>query len=263
MKGNKPLVELIGVNAGYRNACILENVNLRVLEGDFIGIAGANGSGKSTLLKTIAGLLPPLTGRLERREDLHRTAYVPQRHHLPTHVHVPVIEAVTMILAGEGLPPGEERRRAMEALRYTRTEELADRGLAELSGGQLQRVLLARALALDTPLILLDEPTDGLDLPAEIEAMQLIRRLNEQGKAVVMVSHSLETISACARRIVILRPPHVHSVLREELSEPSTLRRIYGERTPLSVLKARLAGNTGTNGGRTVNTEGAPPKGGA
>ena len=195
------VVELAGVAVAYDGRTALSGVDLRVDAGEVVAVLGANGSGKSTLVKAVVGLLPLATGELRlfgtpraRFSDWTRLGYVPQRAGAATGVPATVREVVaTGRLAVTRLrPPRAADRRAVD--RALQSVGLADRAgdsVATLSGGQQQRVLIARALTCDPELLVLDEPTAGVDLVSQHALADALRTLVERGTTVILVAHEL------------------------------------------------------------------------
>ncbi len=209
------MIRLRQIQAGYPGRSVLKGINLEIRSGEVLAILGLNGCGKSTLLRTAVGLLPKEAGeiwigdsRLEHlsmKERARRVAYLPQVRPVPN------ITAEKLVLHGRfphlGYPrrySAEDQRAAAEALGWGGAVELAERRLPELSGGQRQKVYLAMALAQDTPAILLDEPTTYLDMAGQLEVMELIGRLAEEGRAVAAVLHDLCLALRYAHRILLL-----------------------------------------------------------
>jgi zinc transport system ATP-binding protein len=191
------LVELrdVGVRMGVQE--VLSHVGLTVAPGEIVTIVGPNGSGKTTLLRTIVGAVRPVTGEVRRRPGL-RVGYVPQR--LPIDATLPL--TVRRFL---GLPTRWPAAEVAAALDEAGAADLAGRQVTELSGGQFQRVLLARALMELPQLLILDEPTAGLDQPGSAAFYRLIERVRaERGCAVLMVSHELHVVMAASDRVICL-----------------------------------------------------------
>lgn len=200
---SSPAVELRGVSFAYGEAPVLLDVDLTVERGEFLGIIGPNGGGKTTLLKLLLGLLRPDAGRvrvLGRAPAAARGSmgYVPQTASFAADLPVPVRDVVLMGRLGPGLRIGRwteadraAARRAMERLELT---ELADRPAGRLSGGQVQRMLIARALAMEPELLLLDEPTSGVDVRMGESLYGLLREMAGE-VAVLLVSHDVGVIS--------------------------------------------------------------------
>ncbi len=181
----------------YGDVEVLHDISLSVAPGEIVTILGPNGSGKSTLLRALLGIVPVAEGRMLRQAGL-RIGYVPQK--LAVERTMPI--TVRRFLS---LPVRVSDRSAKEALVRVGMEGLDDQELSDLSGGQLQRVLLARAL-LDQPgLLMLDEPTQGLDQPGEASFYRLIEEVRrDTGAAVLMVSHDLHVVMAASDRVICL-----------------------------------------------------------
>jgi len=183
---------------GYQGRPVVHRASLVVRPGEFVILVGSNGSGKTTLLRGLLGFLPPQSGRVERRPGL-RIGYVPQRETLDPLYPLSGFD-VALLGAWRDLPfwrlsGRRERARARAALDACRATDFATRRYAELSGGQRQRVLLARALATEPELMLLDEPTAGIDSETERSLFDLLRQLSrERGLAIWMVTHHVHAI---------------------------------------------------------------------
>ncbi|MGM0490110.1 MAG: metal ABC transporter ATP-binding protein [Planctomycetota bacterium] len=216
MNGMEPIVELRGVTFAYSahhaREPALDNVTLEVWPSDFLAIIGPNGGGKTTLLKLILGLLRPRNGTVKVLGDSptrvrHRIGYVPQQTTIDLSVPANVLDVVlTGRLHRSSWGPWFRRRHveaALESLRVTETADLARRRFGTLSGGQRQRVLIARALAADAELLLLDEPTTGIDVHMERSMTDLLHRLNEQ-VPLVIVSHDVSFVSRHLKRVACL-----------------------------------------------------------
>jgi manganese/zinc/iron transport system ATP- binding protein len=205
-----PLLTLDHVSVGYERRVVLRDLVLKLGRGSFTGLLGANGSGKSTLIKTVIGVIPPLAGELRFHAHEGRAptlGYVPQREALDSNFLLSGIEVVLMGACGR-VRPGRffgrvEHDLALECLRRTGAVDLARRLFSELSGGQKQRVLIARALAARPDLLLLDEPTAGIDAAAAQAIMDLLQSLNSKdGMTILMVNHDLRAVRKCARDVV-------------------------------------------------------------
>jgi ABC-type Mn2+/Zn2+ transport system ATPase subunit len=193
---------------GYEGRPVVRQASLVVRPREFVALLGSNGSGKTTLLRGLLGFLPPLAGRVSRRPGL-RIGYVPQRETLDPLYPLSAFDVARMG-AWRDLSfwrPGGARVRARtrEALLACRADDLAGQRYAALSGGQRQRVLLARALASDPELLLLDEPTAGIDPEAEQGILDLLRELREtRGLSVWMVTHHVHSIAGRADRTAVV-----------------------------------------------------------
>src|SRR5437588_2416737 len=194
------------VDLGYGRNVVLRDIHFDIEQGDFLGIVGPNGAGKTTLLKAILGLLKPLSGQVFVSAGGLRIGYVPQRESVDTLFPLTVMDIVLMgrytRLGPFGRPGRDDKERAMEALRSVGITDLANRSYPNLSGGQKQRALIARALVGNPNLLILDEPTNGMDLASERAIMELVRMLHDEDRiTVLMVSHLLHTVVNYAKRI--------------------------------------------------------------
>lgn len=208
------MLEIRNLRAGYPGNPVLESIHLTIPKGQVTVVAGPNGCGKSTLLKAIAGILPvsgdialdkaPLSG-LSSQKLAQKIAYLPQNR------QVPEITAQRLVLHGR-FPylhyprryREEDIRVAQKAMAQMGITHLADRPLPTLSGGQRQKVYIAMALAQDTPVILLDEPTAWLDIAHQLHLMDQAKALAQAGKTVVLVLHDLPLALECADNLVVM-----------------------------------------------------------
>lgn len=191
------LLEVTGVSVRLGGNTILSNVDFHMNEGEIVTIVGPNGSGKSTLLKVIVGAIRPSSGQIARQPGL-RIGYVPQKLHIdPT---LPLTVARFM-----NLPRHVSDADAQTALDEAGAGALSDRQMADLSGGQFQRVMLARALLSKPHLLILDEATQGLDQPGSAAFYRQIEQVRQDvGCAVLMVSHELHVVMAASDRVICL-----------------------------------------------------------
>lgn len=189
------LIKACDLALGYDGKTVAENINFTVNEGDYLCAIGENGSGKSTLIKTLLGLNKPVSGSLETALDLKKIGYLPQQTEVQRDFPATVSEIVMSGFAGKcGYRPfysAVQRAEALHNMRKMGIENLAKRGYATLSGGQQQRALLCRALCAAESLLLLDEPTAGLDPEAAEDMYKLISRLNRDGMTVIMITHDI------------------------------------------------------------------------
>lgn len=193
----KPLVAARGLGIRLDGRQILADVDLEIRPGEIVTVVGPNGSGKSTLLKALIGALRPSSGHVERAPGL-RIGYVPQK--LAIDASLPM--TVRRFLS---LPRRVPEPEIAAALDKAGVPTLADRQMNELSGGQFQRVLLARALMAKPHILLLDEPTQGLDQPGSAAFYRRIEEVrSEMGCAVVMVSHDLHVVMAASDRVLCI-----------------------------------------------------------
>ena len=211
--GNQPVVDIRGVWAGYNGTTALEDINLQVAQGEIMGLIGPNGSGKSTLFKVVLGLLKPWRGEVRLFGDSiqsqrPKVGYMPQVEMVDWDFPVTVRDVALMGRYGRlGLlrrPSKGDRRAADEALERVGMSPLHNRLIGELSGGQRRRVLLARALADDPKLLLLDEPFSGLDATAQHQVLEIVEELQASGATVLMSTHDISCVSRSCQHAACL-----------------------------------------------------------
>jgi ABC-type Mn2+/Zn2+ transport system ATPase subunit len=228
------LVRLDRVTCRYEREPVLINVDLSVAEGDFVGVVGPSGSGKSTLLRVIAGTVAPIAGRIDRAPGL-TLGYVPQVETVNWYFPVTVREVVLM--ARDGVRPWATRTQIAESERVLERlglDGLGGRHIRELSGGQQQRVFVARAMLRRPRLLLLDEPTSGVDVRTRHDVMHLIHELHHDGLAIVLTTHDLNGIAAHLPQLVCLNREVIATGPPRQVITPDVLERTYG--APLEVL---------------------------
>ena len=220
-------VELAGVRFGYGASPVLDGADLVLARGEFVVLAGHNGSGKSTLLKICLGLLRPQSGTVNvlggsptDPSVRRRIGYAPQGLRVVTSIPVSVGEVVTA-----GLTPrqplwrpdrSEERARTRTALAAVGMEDLATECLFELSGGQQQRAILARALVGDPSLLLLDEPTTGIDQSLRPRLVAELRARTDAGATVLAVSHDPDDFHSVLDRILVISEGRIRQLTHEQ-----------------------------------------------
>ena len=226
-----PALEVRDLWVGYNGKPVLEGISFRVDRGDMVGIIGPNGSGKSTLIKTVLGLVKPLRGEVsvlgrDGAPERHLVGYTPQTELVDWDFPVTVADVALMgRYSRRGLfrrTTKEDREAADAALELVKIFDLRDRLIGELSGGQRRRVLLARAMAHNPELLLLDEPMAGLDATAQHHLLDLLDELRAKGATVVLSTHDLSCVSqrcekvACLnRRLIAFGKPY--EVLTEQV----------------------------------------------
>jgi zinc transport system ATP-binding protein len=219
-------------------------IDLSVRRGDFLAVVGRNGSGKTTWLRTVVGLLPPLGGVIDPPPGHLVAAYVPQASSLEAILPVRASQVVEWGLASRWsfLDPFSARKgraRANEALERMKATELARRRFRDLSPGQKQRILLARALATGAPLLLFDEPSAAMDVVAEEETFGILKGMAAAGNAVVVICHDLSMVARNASRLLFL--DRADSVAffgsAEEVFAHPVFRKQYGGAVPVSAEK--------------------------
>lgn len=207
-----PVIRLQGVSFRYDGPAVLENIDLEVADGEFLGVVGPNAGGKSTLLKLILGLLVPNSGRvsvlgLPPRRGSRMVGYVPQHPSFRRDFPISVGDAVLLGRLGCGGARWWLRQADRAVVRRVMAEmevgDLAARQLHTLSGGQLQRVLVARAMASEPRILILDEPTANIDQRKETDIFDLLQQLNQR-MTIIVVSHDIGFISRYVHRVACL-----------------------------------------------------------
>lgn len=210
----KELLRMEKVVAGYGSQVVLPEVTLTIREQDFIGVIGPNGGGKSTFVKTLLGIIPQLSGEITHCVKPLSIGYLPQNSTIDKQFPISVIDTV---LSGMMFKRGiwgryskKDKTLAMAMLEKIGITKLAQRNIGELSGGELQRVLLSRALIGEPQILVLDEPTTFVDNKFEKEMYALLKELN-QSLAIIMISHDLGTISSHVKSIACVNHSlHLH-----------------------------------------------------
>ena len=235
----EPLLILRDVSLGYENRAVLEHVDLELGRGEFVALLGPNGAGKTTLLRGIAGLISPLAGTI--RYGFDRAAsplgYVPQRDTLDPTFPLTVREVVLMGTYARLRPlrrvARAQRLLAARSLDLVGLGGLGEQRFASLSGGQMQRVLIARALAAEPRLLLLDEPTAGVDAEATAAIMDVVGRLNRtDGLTVLLVTHQVGMLRGLASAVVWVQDGRAVRGRIEEMLSPERIAGVLGARSP-------------------------------
>lgn len=243
---SKPVIQLNSVSYRYGERNAVQNIDLTVREGEFLGIIGPNGGGKSTTLKLMLGLLRPTQGvvslfgqPLSQFKDWNKIGYISQKaSSFNARFPATVAEVVETGLVGQkGIwwrKRAENRRRVLEALHLVGMSEVKDRRIGDLSGGQQQRVFIARAIVKQPQLLILDEPVEGVDTEAQAQFYDLLEKLNtEHGFTMVMVSHDIGTISKKVEKLACINTTlHYHGEPAEFL-QVSDLSNVYGHEVSL------------------------------
>ena len=191
------LVEARNLSVRYSGAPIIADVSFSIEPGEIVTIVGPNGSGKSTLIRALLGILPPASGEVRRAPGL-KIGYVPQRLGIDATLPMTVARFLS-------LPERQSRAAIAGVLKRVGIPGIESQAMAALSGGQLQRALLARALLAAPGILILDEPTQGLDQPGTAEFYRLIEKLrSDAGCAVLMVSHDLHVVMSASDRVICL-----------------------------------------------------------
>tara|TARA_R110002012_G_scaffold208897_1_gene378970 strand:+ start:1251 stop:2033 length:783 start_codon:yes stop_codon:yes gene_type:complete len=225
------------LTVSYHNQPVLWDINLEVPAGVMAGIVGPNGAGKSTLIKSLLGLVPTLSGEVlvhgqPYASQRKRVGYVPQRSSVDWDFPTTALDVVTMGLYGRlgwfRRPGRKERQEALEALEMVGMSAFADRQISQLSGGQQQRVFLARALVQQADVYFLDEPMAGVDATTERAIIDILRRLRDDGKTVIVVHHDLQTVRSYFDWLLLLNVRVIASGNTDDVFDINHLRQAYG-----------------------------------
>jgi ABC-type Mn2+/Zn2+ transport system ATPase subunit len=231
-----PILELRDVSFTYGDGAVLRNIDLTIREGGFYGIVGPSGAGKTTLLRLMEGSLKPPAGTIER--SVHgsgtrlRLAVVPQLEAIDWNFPITVEEVVLLGTAGDGrrLPWATRtmRQQARNVLEQLGIGSLAERHIRNLSGGQQQRTFIARALIRRPDLLLLDEPTSGVDVGTRHDILHLLHELNHEGIAIVLTTHDLNAVAAHIPMLICVNHRIVAEGTPEQVLTSRVLQDLYG-----------------------------------
>jgi len=235
-------VRLKGLSCGYDKQEVLSDVSLDIMEGDFVGLLGPSGSGKTTLLRTILGAVDIYQGVVEvegvpTSQQRPRVGYVPQLETIDWNFPVTVQEVVMMgrTMDNRFFPwyRRKDRMLAAEMMERLGISELANRHIRELSGGQQQRVFLARALVGSRRILLLDEPTSGVDIKTRDDVMHVLHELNHQGITIIMTTHEINAVAVHLPWIVCLNGRVLAEGPPTQVITSETLKLTYGADMPV------------------------------
>ncbi len=226
------LIDLDSVSAGYGRTTVLHDVTLSIDSTEFTGIVGPSGAGKTTLLRVLLGLIKPSGGTRATAPGL-RVAYVPQLETVDWKFPVTVFECVLMARTEHRIwpwPSAQERVAVGAVLERLGIADLAGRHIRELSGGQQQRMFLARALLREPQVLLLDEPTSGVDINTRHDVLHLLGDLHADGMAIVLTTHDLNGMAAHLPHLVCVNGHIVAAGAPRDVIVPNVLEETFGAR---------------------------------
>jgi ABC-type Mn2+/Zn2+ transport system ATPase subunit len=239
----EPIIHFDHASFGFPGVLALQDISLTISAGEFVGVIGPNGSGKTTLCRAMLGLMAPLEGHLRifdcacgelRCSHRAQIGYLPQKGVVDRNFPVTVLETVMMGRYGAlGLfkrAGRQDRKIALEALAHVGMDNHQNTALGHLSGGQQQRVFIARALAQQPKVLLLDEPTTGLDITTQHNVIELVAQLHKElGLTVLLITHDINMIRSRVDRLVLLKTRLFASGPPAEVLKPEILRQVYGK----------------------------------
>jgi ABC-type Mn2+/Zn2+ transport system ATPase subunit len=234
----EPVIQIKDLTVSYNSEPALNDVNMEVFRGEFVGILGPNGSGKTTLLRTILGLIKPAKGEVRLfgspvdSKARRRMGYVHQKGSVDLTFPIKVFDAVMMgrypLMGLFRLPSRSDRLTVDDALRAVDAWHLKDRPIGELSGGEVQRVWIARALVSKPEILLLDEPTTGLDVMSQGQIIDLIHHIHkERGLTILYVTHEVNNVSCYLDKVAYLKKSLYAYGHPNEVIKVETLRKVY------------------------------------
>jgi ABC-type Mn2+/Zn2+ transport system ATPase subunit len=239
----EPIIRFDHASFGFPGVTALKDISLSINPGEFVGVIGPNGSGKTTLCKAVLGLMAPVEGHLHifdcacdelRCHHRAKIGYLPQKGVVDRNFPVTVLETVMMGRYGAmGLfrrAGRQDQDIALEALAHVGMDRHKDTALGHLSGGQQQRVFIARALAQQPKVLLLDEPTTGLDITTQHNVIELVQHLHEElGLTVLLITHDINMIRSRVDRLVLLKTRLFAAGPPADVLKPDILRQVYGK----------------------------------
>lgn len=237
------IIQFDHASFGFPGVLALKDITLSIDDGEFVGVIGPNGSGKTTLCRAVLGLMAPIEGHLhifdcacDKLRCHHRAkiGYLPQKGVIDRNFPVTVFETVMMGRYGAlGLfkrPGQQDRQIAMDALAHVGMDTHLNTALGHLSGGQQQRVFIARALAQQPKVLLLDEPTTGLDITTQHNVIELVQQLHEELKlTVLLITHDINMIRSRVDRLVLLKTRLFAAGPPADVLKPEILHQVYGK----------------------------------
>jgi ABC-type Mn2+/Zn2+ transport system ATPase subunit len=226
----KEIIKFTDVTIGYGKKKIIENITISIFENDFIGIVGPNGAGKTTFLKTLLRTLKPLAGTVQ--QNSYRFGYVPQRDIVQPLLPYTVYDVVMMgrysLMGVFGKPDKNDWEAVNASLEQVGIQYLKNYNYNSLSGGQRQRTLIARALAVEPKILILDEPTNGMDTPSHYALLDLISKLHDEDKlTILLVSHLLSDVANGVKKLILMDINFLQFGLIEDVLSEENLRKTY------------------------------------
>lgn len=230
MDKNIALIKFTDVSIGYGNKIIHTNINVEIEQNDFIGLVGPNGSGKTTFLKTLLGNIKPVSGVIAKKDVTF--GYVPQRDTvqplLPYTVHDVVMMGRYSLMGLLKKPSKDDQDKVDECMEKVGITHLKNINYNSLSGGQRQRTLIARALAVRPDVLILDEPTNGMDTPSHYSLLKLISELHsKRGLTVLLVSHLLSDVANLVKKLMLFENGKFQSGMIEQMLSEKNLAQTY------------------------------------
>jgi ABC-type Mn2+/Zn2+ transport system ATPase subunit len=240
---HEPIIRFDHASFGFPGVIALKDISLSINTGEFLGVIGPNGSGKTTLCRAVLGLMAPIKGHLHifdcacdelRCHHRAKIGYLPQKGVVDRNFPVTVLETVMMGRYGAlGLfkrPGPKDQEIAIESLTHVGMERHKNTALGHLSGGQQQRVFIARALAQQPKVLLLDEPTTGLDITAQHNVIELVEHLHDElGLTVLLITHDINMIRSRVDRLVLLKTRLYAAGPPADVLKPEILSEVYGK----------------------------------
>ena len=234
---NNTSVLVHDLTVAYNDKPVLWDIDINVPTGSLYAIVGPNGAGKSTLLKSILGLIKPISGGVDFpgigfNKKSHKVAYVPQSSSVDWDFPATVLDIVMMGRYGHlgwfKMAGKKEKKQAIEKLTEVGMQDYINRQISELSGGQQQRVFLARSLVQEAEIYFMDEPLKGVDAQTEQVIIQLLKKLRDQGKTVVVVHHDLRTVKTYFDHVVLINLKVIAAGKVEEVFTEENIAKTYG-----------------------------------